>query len=135
MRSIPGGGADAAACHPGFESGASRRADRPLAVDDVSLEVGRNEIVCIVGESGSGKSLTAHAVMGLLHAVVTATGGRLFLMAPICCKEPPERCASGVGRDIAMIFQDRCGAEPVVAIGKQVTEQIRAHRVLQKVWR
>ena len=40
-------------------------ADRPLAVEEVSLEVSPKEIVCIVGESGSGKSLTAHAVMGL----------------------------------------------------------------------
>ena len=41
-------------------------ADRPLAVEDVSLVIERNQIACIVGESGSGKSLTAHAIMGLL---------------------------------------------------------------------
>ena len=99
-------------------------ADRPLAVDDVSLELGRNEIVCIVGESGSGKSLTAHAVMGLLPRVVTATGGKLFDGVDLL-QEPPEAMRKRRGRDIAMIFQDPMAAlNPVVAIGKQVTEQI-----------
>ena len=40
-------------------------ADRDFAIEDVSLSVGRSEIVCVVGESGSGKSVTAHTVMGL----------------------------------------------------------------------
>jgi peptide/nickel transport system ATP-binding protein len=34
-------------------------ADRAHALDDVSLSVASNEILCIVGESGSGKSMMA----------------------------------------------------------------------------
>src|ERR1700733_11302619 len=106
-------------------------ADRALAVEDVSLEVGRNEIVCIVGESGSGKSLTAHAVMGLLPRGVTATGGRILFDGVDLLKEPLEALRKRRGRDIAMIFQDPMAAlNPVVAIGRQVTEQIRAHRAV-----
>ncbi|HWX90566.1 MAG TPA: ABC transporter ATP-binding protein, partial [Rhizomicrobium sp.] len=106
-------------------------ADRPLAVDDVSLELGRNEIVCIVGESGSGKSLTAHAVMGLLPRGVTAAGGRILFDGVDLLQEPPEAMRQRRGCDIAMIFQDPMAAlNPVVAIGKQVTEQIRAHRAI-----
>lgn len=41
-------------------------ADRPLAVKEASLSIGRGETLCIVGESGSGKSMIANAVMGLL---------------------------------------------------------------------
>jgi ABC-type glutathione transport system ATPase component len=108
-------------------------ADRPLAVEDVSLEVGRNEIVCIVGESGSGKSLTAHAIMGLLPRGVTATGGQILFGGVDLLREAPDALRKRRGRDIAMIFQDPMAAlNPVVPIGRQVTEQIRAHRQLSE---
>jgi peptide/nickel transport system ATP-binding protein len=108
-------------------------ADRPLAISDVGLEVGRNEIVCIVGESGSGKSVTAHAVMGLLPRGVVATGGRILFDGVDLLREPTEALRKRRGRDIAMIFQDPMAAlNPVVCIGKQVTEQIRAHRAVSE---
>jgi len=103
-------------------------ADRALAVEDVSLEIGRNQIVCIVGESGSGKSLTAHAVMGLLPRGVRATGGSIDFEGVDLLKEPAEAMRKRRGRDIAMIFQDPMAAlNPVLTIGHQVAEQIRAH--------
>ena len=108
-------------------------ADRPLAVEDVSLEIGRNQIVCIVGESGSGKSLTAHAVMGLLPRGVMASGGGIIFDGVDLLKEPPEAMRKRRGRDIAMIFQDPMAAlNPVVSIGRQVAEQIRAHRAISE---
>src|SRR3954471_17873677 len=134
MPSIRGGGTDmplvsiqnlTVALPPG--------ADRPLAVDDVSLEVGRKEIVCIVGESGSGKSLTAHAIMGLLPRGATAAGGRILFDGVDLLQQTPEAMRKHRGRDIAMIFQDPMAAlNPVVAIGRQVTEQIRAHRAISE---
>src|SRR3954469_20071026 len=108
-------------------------ADRDKAVDDVSLEIGRNEIVCIVGESGSGKSLTAHAIMGLLPRGVTAAGGQILFDGVDLLKESPRALRKRRGRDIAMIFQDPMAAlNPVVNIGRQVTEQIRAHRAISQ---
>ena len=50
-------------------------ADRPFAVDGVSLEVLRKEILCVVGESGSGKSVMAKSILRLLpepHVRVTS---------------------------------------------------------------
>ncbi len=103
-------------------------ADRPLAVEDVSLEIGRKDIVCIVGESGSGKSVTAHAIMGLLPRGVTPAGGSILFDGVDLLKQSPEAMRRRRGRDIAMIFQDPMAAlNPVVPIGKQVAEQIRAH--------
>ena len=108
-------------------------ADRDKAVDDVSMDVGRNEIVCIVGESGSGKSLTAHAIMGLLPRGVTAAGGQILFDDVDLLKETSRALRKRRGRDIAMIFQDPMAAlNPVVHIGHQVTEQIRAHRAISE---
>jgi ABC-type glutathione transport system ATPase component len=108
-------------------------ADRAKAVDDVSLQVGQGEVVCIVGESGSGKSLTAHAIMGLLPRGVTAAGGKILFDGVDLLREPAEAMRKRRGRDIAMIFQDPMAAlNPVVAIGKQVTEHIRAHRTVSE---
>jgi peptide/nickel transport system ATP-binding protein len=103
-------------------------ADRARAVDKVSFEIGANEIVCIVGESGSGKSVTAHAIMGLLPRGVTATGGSILFGGVDILRQPHEILRKMRGRDMAMIFQDPMAAlNPVVTIGKQITEQIRAH--------
>jgi peptide/nickel transport system ATP-binding protein len=108
-------------------------ADRRLAVEDVSLDVGRNEIVCIVGESGSGKSVTAHAIMGLLPRGVVAAGGRVLFDGADLLRLAPDALRKRRGRDMAMIFQDPMAAlNPVVSIGRQVTEQIRAHRAISE---
>ena len=40
--------------------------DMVKAVDGVTLEVDRGEVIGLVGESGSGKSVTALSVMKLL---------------------------------------------------------------------
>jgi peptide/nickel transport system ATP-binding protein len=104
-------------------------ADRPCAVDGVSLDIGRNEIVCIVGESGSGKSVTAHAIMGLLPRGVAASGGAILWDGNDLLKLSPEAMRKKRGCEIAMIFQDPMAAlNPVTMIGRQITEQIRAHR-------
>jgi peptide/nickel transport system ATP-binding protein len=108
-------------------------ADRACAVEAISLEVGRNQTVCIVGESGSGKSVTAHAVMGLLPRGVRATGGQILFDGVDLLQETPDAMRKRRGRDIAMIFQDPMAAlNPVMTIGRQITEQIRAHRTVSQ---
>jgi len=108
-------------------------ADRAHAVDGVSLTINPNEILCIVGESGSGKSLAAHAVMGLLPRGVGATGGEILFEGQDVLRLFPAAMRKLRGQSIAMIFQDPMAAlNPVITIGKQISEQIRAHRAISE---
>lgn len=98
-------------------------------VDDVSLEVRAGETLAIVGESGSGKSLTATAVMGLLPAAAQPIGGSVHFDGRdlLAMSEPQRRRLRG--GEIAMIFQDPMSSlNPVMRVGDQVAEAIRAHR-------
>ncbi len=70
-------------------------ADRPFAIEDVSLTVNRNEIVCLVGESGSGKSMTAHAILRLLPDRTGVAQGQHQLQRQLTSPRPmSRRCAS-----------------------------------------
>ena len=97
-------------------------ADRPLAVKDASLRIGRGETLCIVGESGSGKSMIANAVMGLLpQPMVAPVAGAILFQGHdlLALAEPQWRALRG--NRIGMIFQDPMSAlNPVMRIGDQL---------------
>ena len=103
------------------------------AVDGLSLDVGRKEVVGIVGESGSGKS-----VRDVLHAGSRARRQRHHhrpraLQGREILGLPDSEMRSIRGRDVAMIFQDPMTAlTPVYTVGWQIVEQIRAHEDMTK---
>ena len=108
--------------------GLPQGADRSHAVDGISLNVARNEIVCLVGESGSGKSMTAHAILGLLPAKVKALQGEIRFGGNDLLKLPPKEMRGLRGSRIAMIFQEPLTAlNPLAKVGRQVAEAIRIH--------
>src|SRR5437868_10207867 len=56
-----------------------RFADRRYAIEDVSLTLERDEILCVVGESGSGKSVMARTILRLFpDPSVRAVAGRVL---------------------------------------------------------
>ena len=105
-------------------------ADRPFAVEDLSLELHRNEILCVVGESGSGKSVMSRAVLGLFPSThVRASAGRILLEGEDLLKATPERMRELRGNRIAMIFQEPMTAlNPVLRIGRQIEEVLEIHQ-------
>ena len=107
-------------------------ADRPNAVESISLNVEPGEIVCIVGESGSGKSVTAFTVMGLLPPnVLRPTAGQVLLEGEDVLSARPERLRELRGTRMAMVFQEPMTAlNPVLTIGDQVDEVLRIHTQL-----
>jgi branched-chain amino acid transport system ATP-binding protein len=59
------------------------------AVRDLSLSVGRGEIVGLIGPNGAGKSTTLHAIMG----IVRPAAGDIRLAGRSIRGRPPERIA------------------------------------------
>src|SRR5882724_4522491 len=92
-------------------------ADRHNAVENISINVGRGEIVCIVGESGSGKSMIAHTVMGLLPPALKVTGGTISLEGEQLVGASGARLRELRGSRMSMIFQEPMSAlNPVVKV-------------------
>ncbi|MCE8019193.1 ABC transporter ATP-binding protein [Halomonas sp. MCCC 1A11036] len=103
-------------------------ADRDYAVEDVSYDVARGEIMCVVGESGSGKSMAANAVMGLLPKGVRPTAGEVLFDGQdlLALSEKQHRKLRGLR--IGMIFQEPMTAlNPLMRVGAQIAEVFEAH--------
>ncbi len=98
------------------------------AVDGVSFEIDRGEVVAIVGESGSGKSVTAMTLMGLTRSPNTSFEGRALFDGKDVVAASDEELRRIRGAQIAMVFQDPLSSlDPVYRVGDQIVEQIRAH--------
>ncbi|WP_102225703.1 ABC transporter ATP-binding protein [Acidimangrovimonas sediminis] len=108
-------------------------ADRPHAVEGLSLDVRPNEIVCIVGESGSGKSITSFATMGLLPAALRPSAGEVLFEGADVLKMSEAGHARLRGNRMAMIFQEPMSAlNPCYTVGDQIEEVFETHATLSR---
>ncbi|HEX6779566.1 MAG TPA: ABC transporter ATP-binding protein, partial [Ktedonobacterales bacterium] len=120
------------------------------AVDNVSLTLGRGEILGLAGESGSGKSTLAHAVARLMRPPARIVHGEVLYYpaatpatsSPGASAVSPEMATSPVDvlalspaelqafrwRQLAIVFQSAMNAlNPVLDIGTQITDVLAAH--------
>jgi oligopeptide transport system ATP-binding protein len=108
-----------------FQSG-----DRVIrAVDGVSFELDKGETLGLVGESGCGKSVTALSMMRLVQSPPgKITGGQILLNGSDLLAASDEEVRAVRGARVAMIFQDpMTSLNPVLTVGRQLTEAIEAH--------
>jgi peptide/nickel transport system ATP-binding protein len=103
------------------------------AVDGVSFQVLEGETLGIVGESGSGKSVTFLTVMGLIGRKDALIEGQAMFKGQDLLRMSKEDLQHVRGDKIAMIFQDPLTAlNPVMRVGSQIVEVIRAHREIAR---
>ncbi|MGH7314842.1 MAG: ABC transporter ATP-binding protein [Candidatus Rokuibacteriota bacterium] len=103
--------------------------DGPLrAVDGVSLQIRRGEIVGLVGESGAGKSLTSEAILGLIRRPPGRVTGEVWFGGRDLLALDEPALARIRGKDIAMIFQNPgASLNPVFRVGDQMLEAMALH--------
>ncbi|MFY0253654.1 ABC transporter ATP-binding protein [Chitinophaga sp. 30R24] len=103
------------------------------AVNNISLSIGKGEIIGIVGESGSGKSVTALSLMRLITLPGVISGGRILYelgdhTAEDLLQLSDDEMRRLRGNEIAMIFQEPMTAlNPLRTCGEQVAEAVRLH--------
>jgi oligopeptide/dipeptide ABC transporter ATP-binding protein len=101
------------------------RADDGLleALRDVSLTVGKGEIVGLVGESGCGKSTLIQAVLRLMPPNGVIRRGRIALDGVDLLQLSSAEMRALRGDRISVVFQDPMTAlNPVLTIGRQMVD-------------
>jgi peptide/nickel transport system ATP-binding protein len=98
------------------------------AIDGVSFDIAKGEVLGVVGESGAGKSVTGLAVIGLIDPPGRIAGGEIRLAGLRIDNLPAEELRRIRGKRIGMIFQDPLTSlNPLYRVGDQLIETIRTH--------
>ena len=114
----------------GLRAGFATAAGFLRAVDGVSFEIHRGEVLGLVGESGCGKTVTALSLLRLLpRPPAVIEGGRALFHGRDLLAMPIEELRKIRGGKIGMIFQEPMTAlSPLHRIGDQLAEAARLHR-------
>jgi len=98
------------------------------AVEDVSLDLHKGDVLGIVGESGSGKSVTAYTVIGLLDTAGYIKNGSILFDGMTLSHASESDLSDLRGREISMIFQNpRAALNPIRQVGKQIEDVLIRH--------
>lgn len=109
-------------------------AEGKALVHDVSFDLRAGGTLGIVGESGSGKSLTCHALLGILPAGLTVTGGSALYRGADLTRLPRRDWKPLRGTRISAVFQDPASyLNPSIPVGRQLAEALRSTLKLSRV--
>src|SRR6185437_11069554 len=93
------------------------------AIDGISFDIAKSEVLGVVGESGAGKSVTGLAIIGLLDPPGRISRGEVYLSGMRIDNLPPEELRRIRGKRIGMIFQDPLTSlNPLYRVGEQLIE-------------
>ena len=98
------------------------------AIDHVSLDVGKGEILGIAGESGSGKSTLAQALLRILPPPAVIAGGTVRFAGQDLLALGESELRALRWRRLSMVFQSAMDAlNPVITVGEQIVDTLLAH--------
>lgn len=104
------------------------------AINEISFDIGKGEILGLVGESGCGKSVTSLSIMRLLNFTSgKVTKGEVIFDGKDLQKLSEKEMREIRGGKMSMIFQEPMSSlNPAMRIDKQMIEGIRLHTNLSK---
>ncbi|MFX0124965.1 MAG: ABC transporter ATP-binding protein [Candidatus Hodarchaeota archaeon] len=98
------------------------------AVDNISFEIHKQEVVCMVGESGSGKTTAARLILRLEDP----TEGQILYKGNDIAKEKQSELRK-LRRHIQMVFQDPYESlDPRMTIFEIVSEPLRVIKICKR---
>jgi len=93
------------------------------ALEKISLEIKKGEVLGLVGETGCGKTVTALSILQIIRDPGVIEAGRIFYKGEDLLKKNKEEMLKYRGKEITMIFQDPLlSLNPVFKVGKQISE-------------
>ena len=100
------------------------------AVENISFDIRRGEVLALVGESGSGKSVSANSILRLLpYPTASHPSGEILFKGKDLLKASDNELRAVRGNDITMIFQEpMTSLNPLHTIEKQIGEILALHQ-------
>ncbi|WFS25997.1 MULTISPECIES: ABC transporter ATP-binding protein [Rhizobium] len=103
------------------------------AVNGVSFDLARGEVLCVIGESGSGKSVMMRSLLRLHAKKRTVIEGTMTVGEHNITDVSDKTMSQLRGSTISMIFQEPMTAlDPLYTIGDQIAETVMRHENIGK---
>jgi peptide/nickel transport system ATP-binding protein len=103
------------------------------AINRISFTLDKGDRLGLVGESGAGKSVTGFSIINLISKPGYISDGRILFEGVELSSLSDEEMRDIRGNRISMIFQDpMMTLNPVLTIGTQMVETLRAHKDISK---
>jgi len=104
------------------------------AVDSVSFDIYKGEILGLVGESGCGKSTMGKALMRMIQPPGKITGGQIIFQGEDIMTYNDNQMRDFRGRKVSMIFQDpMTSLNPTQRVDEHIIEAIQVHEPQVKI--
>lgn len=103
------------------------------AVDGISFNIPKGEVVALVGESGSGKSVTSLSIMGLIKEPGRIINGEIIFNGENLLNKKERQLRKIRGNEISMIYQEPMSSlNPMLTVGEQIAEVLIIHKKTSK---